>query len=153
MQQAGYHHASMLASQLRVGIGNQQTEMLAMVKQFVMGQLPELEDEEQAQPDANAAIEENLQLQMLQMLQILQAMKATQNGNPQGGGNQGGNKHRNRNPKTPENVAFPQAYTSKYCWIHGMRNHETGACNRKASDTGTWLQRRAGWEVPMHFAS
>ena len=31
MQQAGYHHANMLASQLRVDLGNQQTEMMAMV--------------------------------------------------------------------------------------------------------------------------
>ena len=31
MQQAGFHHANMPASQLRVDLGSQQTEMLAMV--------------------------------------------------------------------------------------------------------------------------
>ena len=35
MQQAGFHHANMFASQLRVYLRNQQAEMLAMVQTLV----------------------------------------------------------------------------------------------------------------------
>ena len=73
MQQASYHHANMLASQLCVDIGNQQIEMLAMVQQLVTGQPLAFEEEEQVQPVANAVIEENLQLQILQIFQAMQA--------------------------------------------------------------------------------
>ena len=49
MQQASYHHANMLASQLRVDIGNQQTKMLSMVHQLVTGQPPAFKEEESVQ--------------------------------------------------------------------------------------------------------
>ena len=35
MQQEDFHHANMLASQLSIDLGNQQTEMLAMVQNLV----------------------------------------------------------------------------------------------------------------------
>ena len=59
MQQPGYHHAAVSASQLRVDISNQQIEMLAMVQQLVSRQPLAFEDEEQVQPVANAYIEGN----------------------------------------------------------------------------------------------
>ena len=65
MQQAGYHHVNMLATQLRPDIGQQQTEMLAMMQNLVIGQVNEQEDvtdEPLVQPAANATIEGNLQL-------------------------------------------------------------------------------------------
>ena len=80
MQQAGYHHANMLASQLRVDLNNQQTEMLAMVQNLVIqDETPAQEsrvEEQHAQQAANATIESNVQMQMLQILQAMQAAQA-----------------------------------------------------------------------------
>ena len=42
MQQAGYHHAKMLAQQLRTDLTNQQTEMLAMMQNLVPEQEPDV---------------------------------------------------------------------------------------------------------------
>ena len=86
MQQAGYHYANMLASQLRVDLNNQQTEMLAMVQNMVIQEPPPAQEspaeEAPVQEAANATIGGNVQLQMLQILQAMQATQAT--GNQQG---------------------------------------------------------------------
>lgn len=156
MQQAGYHHANMLASQLRVDIGQQQTEMLAMMQNLVTGHEPP-EDETPVQPAANAAIEGNVQMQMLQ---ILREMQAAQNaGNTNGGSDNergrnrnrnrdtNGDRSRNRNRKTPDNASFQRADKSEYCWTHGACNHKTGACNRKApghKNNATFANRMSG---------
>ena len=82
MQQAGYHHANMLASHLRVDLNNQQTQMLALMQDLV----PELPptnhvpaEEAHVQQAANATIGDNVQLQMLQILQAIQAAQVTGN--------------------------------------------------------------------------
>ena len=119
MQQAVYHHLNILATQLRVDIGQQQTEMLAMMQNLVIGQANEQEDapdEPQVQPAANSTMEGSLQLQMLR---ILQKMQVTQNeghnkadSHNGGGGNRNVNRDnsrdrsQNRNKKTPDNAAF-----------------------------------------------
>ena len=70
MQQTGFHHANMLDSQLRIDLGNQQTEMLAMVQNLITDAqveqdlIPILIEKLAANTAINAAQE--------QMLQILQ---------------------------------------------------------------------------------
>ena len=74
MHQAGYHHANMLAQQMRTDLTNQQTEMLVMVQTLLP--VPEQSNYQPklvVQPAANTAINTVQQ----QMLKILQAMQAT----------------------------------------------------------------------------
>ena len=156
MQQAGYHHANMLASQLRVDLNNQQTEMLAMVQNMVIQEPPpaqeSLAEEAPVQEAANATIGGNVQLQMLQILQAMQATQAT--GNQQGQqqsqrqGQQGGNGNRNRtNRRTPDDASFNRVDKSKYCHTHGACNHRSSACNKKApghKDNATLPHRMGG---------
>ena len=63
MQQAGYHHANMLASQMRVDLNNQQAEMLALMQDIVVQDQPPaqevIEDNAPVQQVANAAIADN----------------------------------------------------------------------------------------------
>ena len=107
MQQAGYHHANMLASQLREDLNNQQTEMLAMVQELAFQDPPppqeNLAEVAPVQEAANGTIGANVQLQLLQILQAMQAAQAT-TGNQQQGqqGQQGGNGNRNRTNKRTE---------------------------------------------------
>ena len=144
MQQAGYHHANILATQLYANIAQHQTEMLAMMQKLVIKQVNEqkgVPDEPQVQPATNATMEGSLQLQMLR---ILQKMQVTQNeghnkadSHNGGGGNRNVNRDnsrdrsQNRNKKTPDNAAFQRADKSEYCWTHSTCNHKSGACNKK----------------------
>ena len=118
----------MLATQLRADIGQQQTEMLAMMQNLVIGQMNEQEDapdESLVQPAANATIEVSLQLQMLQILHQMQATQnaghSNDNSNNEGGGSRNVNRDndqdrsRNRNKKTPDNAAFQRADKLEYC--------------------------------------
>ena len=153
MQQAGYHHANMLASQLRVDLNNQQTEMLAMVQNLVIqDETPAQEsrvEEQHAQHAANATIESNVQMQMLQILQAMQAAQANGNGNQyNGSGNQnGGGRPPRANKRTPDNASFTRLDKSKYCHTHGACNHASSECNRKAPghrNTATLTNRMGG---------
>ena len=145
MQQAGFHHANMLASQLRVDLGNQQTEMLAMVQDLVAD--VQEQDPVQApiqQPAANAAIA-TVQEQMLQILQDMRA--AQQNANNAGQGNQNGGGRARVNRRTPDNASFNRRDTSQYCHTHGASNHTSRDCNKKAPghrNTATLANRMGG---------
>ena len=144
MQQAGYHHANMLASQLRADIVQQQTEMLAMMQDLVTGPPPQ-EDEIPVQQAANATIADNVQMQMLQILRQMQAAQNAGNANRERV--PGRDRTRNRNRKTPGNASFQRADKSEYCWTHGACNHNAGACNRKAPGhrtNATLANRRGG---------
>ena len=156
MQQAGYHHANMLASQLRVDLNNQQTQMLAMMQDFVIPEPPAYEappEEAHVQQAANATIGTDVQLQMLQILQAMQAAQAAGNqqqqnrgGNQNGGRNQGGGRTR-VNQRTPDNASFNRVNTSTYCHTHGACNHTSAECNRKAPghrNTATFTNRMGG---------
>ena len=149
MQQAGYHHANMLASQLRVDLNNQQTEMLALMQDLVV---PE-QEEAPVQQAANATIGANVQLQMLQILQAMQAAQATGQqhgnggGNPNGGGNRNGGGRARINRRTPDNATFNRSDTTNYCHTHGACNHTSADCNRKAPghrNTATLANRMGG---------
>ena len=80
MQHAGFHHVYMLASQLHVDLGNQQTEILAMVQNLVMEDPPPALIE---QPTAHTWMNE-VQEQMLQILQPMQVAQVNGNNARQG---------------------------------------------------------------------
>ena len=162
MQQAGYHHTNMLASQMRPDLNNQQVELLAMVQDLV--EQPPAQEIAEApateQQVANATIADNVQLQILR---ILQDMQNAQNGggNQQGsrggnngGGNNGGAAQRTRiNRRTPDTASFNRADTSKYCHTHGACNHSSSECNRKApghKNTSTRANRMGGSNAFCH---
>ena len=58
MQQAGYHHANMLANNLRTDLQVQGTEMLAIVQELAEGNvnLPPIPVQTISEPAVNAAI-------------------------------------------------------------------------------------------------
>jgi hypothetical protein len=61
MQQAGYHHANMLAAQLRMDMDDRNNEMLAMVQSQLM--VPEdSPDPEPESPSANIVSQDSVQL-------------------------------------------------------------------------------------------
>ena len=70
MQQAGYHHANVLAQQIQTSIGAQGTEMLAMLQDFAVVQdaNPPVEAQPPA-PAANSVAQTDVQLEMLCILQ------------------------------------------------------------------------------------
>ena len=160
MQQAGYHHANMLASQLRVDLNNQQTQMLALMQDLVPDLPPANHvpaEEAHVQQVANATIGDNVQLQMLQILQAIQAAQATGNqhgqqhrnggGNRNGGRNQPGGGRARVNRRTPDDASFNRVDTSAYCHTHGACNHTSAECNKKAPghrDTATLANRMGG---------
>ena len=131
MQQAGYHHANMLAQQMREELSNQQTEMLAMMQNLVVPEQEEHEPTIAPAPAANAAI--NMQEQMLQILQAMQAAQQNGGGNNNSSNNDGGNgRRRRRNRRTPDDAAFARQDTTHYCHTHGACNHDSSACNSRA---------------------
>ena len=62
MKQEDYHHANILAAQLREDLANQNTEMLATFQNIVNVPEPKMPIEPTAQPAANVTIKDNLQL-------------------------------------------------------------------------------------------
>ena len=160
MQQAGYHHANMLASQMRADLNNQQVELLAMVQDLVEPPPAQdiVEPAAPAQETMNATIADTVQLQILKILQDMQNTQiggnarrgnsgATGGGRNSGSGNGGGNQRQSINRRTPDNATFNRADTTKYCHTHGACNHSSAECNRKAAghkDTATRANRMGG---------
>ena len=160
MQQAGYHHANMLASQMRDNLNNQQVEMMAMM-QSMMTEPPSAQEFEQpmqpitseiqSQQVANAVVADNVQLQMLQILQTMQAAQQQGRRNNRGGGqntgNQNGGGRERVNRRTPDDATFNRRDITKYCHTHGACNHTSSECNRKApghKNTATLTNRMGG---------
>ena len=156
MQQAGYHHANMLASQMRTTLDNQQVEMLAMMQGMLRDEPTAHDAIEHNQPTqpmelqthqvANAVVSDNVQLQMLQILQSMQAaQQQVPNNNTDGNHNGGGRTRQNR--RTPDNATFNRRDKTKYCHTHGACNHTSSECNRKApghKNTATMTNRMGG---------
>ena len=149
MQQAGYHHANMLAAQLRLDMDNRQNEMLAMVQSQLM--VPEEEPSpEPESPSANIVSQDSVQLEMLKLLRAIQndlksprTQPATQTGNSP----QGGQPRRAKPKKTPDDASFPRRTTNKYCWTHGGCNHSSADCSRQAEGhkaDATFTARKGG---------
>ena len=87
MQQPGYHHANILAKQLRTDLQAQGTEMLAIVQEMAAANSNPPEDKYQPPPPpaANAAIQRTAQTEMLQLLRTI-AANCNNNGNNDGKG-------------------------------------------------------------------
>ena len=160
MQQAGYHHANMLASQMRADLDNQQVQLMAMVQDLAEHQPAQDRVEQDAPPQEmmNATIADTVQLQILKILQDMQNTQiggnarqgnsgSTGGGRNGGRGNGGGNQRQSVNRRTPDNATFNRADTTKYCHTHGACNHSSAECNRKAAghkDTATRANRMGG---------
>ena len=149
MQSAGYHHANMLAAQLRVTMTDRDTEMLAMLQGMAEQDTnpPQEKIIPPPAPAANAAIDQNIQLEMLR---ILQQMQSASNGRAGRGGRSGrggrGDNNRNRNTRTPDDATFNRRITNMYCHTHGGCNHNSPECTRKAAGhkDGATMQNRLG---------
>ena len=160
MQQAGYHHANMLALQMHADLNNQQVELLAMVQDLVEpAPVQDIVGQAAPEQDAmNATIADTVQLQILKILQDMQNTQIggnTRRGNgggtsgsrSSGSGNGGGNQRQSINRRTPDNATFNRADTTKYCHTHGACNHSSAECNRKAAghkNTATQANRMGG---------
>ena len=156
MQQAGYHHANMLADKLRADLQMQGNEMLAMVQGFAEANSNQPSEEEQPHPApaANAVVQDSIQLEILQLLRDL----AGQNNRNSGRGGRGGRTGRttrtargNGGPRTytrtPDDASFNRRVTTSYCHTHGACNHNSGACTTKApghQDNATMDNRMGG---------
>ena len=132
MQQAGYHHANVLAQeigqQLQAQMELRDSKMLA-----VLQQIPSLTDTsssseddcyEEEEPAANSVVtNDQVQLEILKLLRDIQvdlkSAKRPTNARP--------------NRKTPDDQTRPpRAKVSKYCWTHGACDHDGDKCNRRA---------------------
>jgi len=126
MQQAGYHHANMLAAQLRADLQVQGSEMLAMVQEMSIDDNPPTDSRSPPEPAANASVGDTVQVEMLRLLRQI--------------------------ARDHQNASFHRAQTSLYCWTHGGCNHLSQDCLRKAvghKDTATRANRKG---VAMHSA-
>ena len=128
MAQAGYHHANLLASEIRNELQNNQMQMLSLMK-MQQEEFPEEHFIENETENINATPYASIQTETLKALQELQkglkylTSEVKQNGHPTRG---------KINKKTADNATFNRTETGKYCWTHGACNHNSNECNRKA---------------------
>ena len=153
MQQAGYHHANMLADKLRADLQMQGNEMLAMVQGFAESNITQPPEEEHPQPApaANAVVQDSIQLEILRLLRDISAQNSQNSGRGGRGGRTGRTARGNGGPRigthTPDNASFNRRVTSNYCHTHGACNHDSRACTTKAPghhDNATMDNRMGG---------
>ena len=161
MQQAGYHHANMLADQLCTDLQVQGTEMLAIFQELAdaNANLPPAVVQPILEPAANAVIQDTIKVEMIRLLRDI-AIQNGNNGGRGGRGNYGGRggyggcggyggrgNNRNRNCRTPDNASFLRRMTSLYCHTRRACNHISADCTRKApghEDLATLINRMGG---------
>ena len=156
MQQAGYHHANHLASQLREDINKRDSELLTVIQSALetASVAPSVLSSEVStiatpmQQQVNAVQSDPVQLEILKLLQQMQQSMMTTA--PQNNNNTNTEQRRGRGRrqtgKTPDNASFNRNVTDKYCWTHGACGHTSEQCRAKASghqDTAT-LENRLG---------
>ena len=156
MQQAGYHHANHLASQLREDIEKRDTELFSVIQSAMetASQAPSLAPSDislvtpPVHQHANAVQGDPVQLEMLKILQQIQQTMTTTTSQPtqQGrGGRQGQGRRTPR--KTPDDASFNRFKTDKYCWTHGGCSHTSSECNMRApghQDSATFENKQGG---------
>ena len=140
MQQSVYHYDNMLADQLRKSINNQGKNMLGMFQGFADNSP---NDEERTllpppSPVANAAAQQDVQLEMLRILQEIYlnyAAGRVGKGDRSGGIGRGGSGQGNcnRNLRKPDNANFAHCITDQCCSTHGSCNHVSRDSTRKSS--------------------
>ena len=123
MQQAGYHHANMLAAQLREDMTNQNAQLMAMMQSV------QPTEEEPPELAVNVTVTDNVQLEMLQLLRTMQQNLMVNNNRQD---NPTGQRRRNRNRRTPDDASFNRQVTNEFCWTHGACNHNSDKCEARA---------------------
>ena len=160
MQQAGYHHANMLAAQIRNDFEQQNQQMMAMMQTLAENTAPEQTEEPPDAPPMEApqqtanAVTQDVQQEMLQLLRTMQhaitgnrtttsGQRARTNQTQSSNAGQGGRINR----RTPDNANFNRRVRDKYCHTHGACNHASRDCTRKAPghrDEATRQDRMGG---------
>ena len=153
MQQAGFHHANMLADQLRNNLQVQSSAMLVMVQDLAaQDNNPPIVDSSPPKPVANVYIGDSVQLKMLRLLREIardrqggsgwsssRAHNLAVSGDAEGG--------RGRTRKTLDNAIFLWHLIDCHCWTHGGCNHDSRDYRRKAlghKDAATRANRMSG---------
>ena len=157
MQQAGYHHANMLAEQLRTTIDAQGTEMLAMLSDMTLQDNNPPIQELTPPPlptkhSANSAAHTDVQLQILRILQDMQQNhvrpgRRNQAGRTGAGGRGPAQRTGAQHRRAPDDTTFSHRVTDKYCHTHRGYNHTSGKCTRKATgneDAATMTNKLGG---------
>jgi len=151
MQQAGYHHAHMLAEQLKTDMARRDQELITVIQSVVdsntsVGTPPTMVSSDMSsftpsQQQVNAVQTDPMQLEMMKILQQMQqSMQNMQ---------QGTSTQTRKRPtkKTPDGATFPRRQTDTYCWTHGGSNHSSQDCKKQAPNhqvTATFENRMGG---------
>ena len=151
MQQAGFHHANLLANQMahdmREELASQNQELMTLLQTAMSQQgspappasATTMSTLTPATHQANAITTDPIQMEMLKLLKELSqsicnnvsAKKPT----------------KKKGRKTPDDATFPRRKTDKYCWTHGASAHTSGKCEDKApghQDAATFANRMGG---------
>ena len=149
MQQAGYHHANVLAQELSRQIQQQlaqRDEQLLSVIQSIpsLAETSSSSDSDDTPPSqiANSVITQNTQLEILKLLQDIRQDMIK--------GNQQQKREPRKGPfkKTPDDQTQPKRRnTSYYCWTCGKSNHLSKKCKFKVpghQDLATFENKMGG---------
>ena len=151
MQQAGCHHANVLANAMKEETKVNNEEVLSSL-QTVITQ-PSTADETSTltptstlEQKVNTTPADSVQMQMLQILQqIQQDLQRNHNSNDTNNNNDTNQARTHR--KTPDNARRARGDTTKYCWTHGACSHGSADCKMKApghKDEATFENRLGG---------
>ena len=140
MQQAGYHHANLLAQQLKTDLERRDTELFSIIQSVAesTSSPPSIAPSEVStittpQQHVNATATDLVQLEMLKILQQMQQSMRTNTSAQQTRNSQPPTSKNRRPPrKTPDSALYPRQKTDIYCWTHGGSSHSSAQCNRKA---------------------
>ena len=155
MQQAGYHHANMLAQQLKTNLKRRDTKLFLIIQSVAESTVspPSIAPSEVStitspQHNVNAAATDPIQVEMLKILQQMQQSMMSSVPVQQAQSTQPAPNQNRRPPrKTPDNASYPRKKTDIYYWTHGGSGHSSAQCNRKApghQDTATFENRMGG---------
>ena len=127
MAQAGFHHANLLASEIRSELQENQEKMFAIIKNLHDTEPTHDNDSEEQQESVNAVNSLSVQTETLKVLtQLQEQLKRLTNEVKY-------NRSKKRqNRKTPDDASFNRTNTDHYCWTHGMCNHKSNACTHQA---------------------
>ena len=157
MENAGFHQANFIASQVREEVHNVQTNVLELLQRHHADKENE-EPPELVNQQANAAKNTDpalsMQMEMLKLIKSLQqevsGLKAQNNNqnNYQNNPNNYQNNPNNGNYKgnNPNNYQG-RRFTNKYCWSHGACGHDGKVCRFKKEnhkDDATFKNRMNG---------
>ena len=141
MQQAGYHHANVLAKQLKTNMERQDQELFSVIQSVVDSIAPtasppsispsDISSITPSQHQEKSVQTDPVHLKMLKILQQIQQYMFTQAQDPQQhNGSQTWTTKRTPK-KTPDKVSYPRKQTDTY-WTHGGSNNSSQEYQRKA---------------------